>query len=136
MPTSPHDATDSRTAQGHMKLWRPRADIVCCTVVGQLDAKHWPSIIKLNQEVVDGGYKLLSFYDWHEMTGYVSEARTELTIWCLANKNSLSMGHILVKHKLVAAGVSIAGALVRTLKAYTDRGEFETVYAETTRGMR
>ncbi|HET6346474.1 MAG TPA: hypothetical protein VFH51_16190 [Myxococcota bacterium] len=110
---------------GKLEVWTPAPNIVCSRVEGHLDLGMYPSILKRCQEVVDSGRRLISFHDWQDMSGYDTGARTEMTLWCLAHAKSLDDAHLLVKHQVVALGVSIAAVLVRNLKTYTERAAFQ-----------
>src|SRR3954471_23191138 len=120
----PPDARKVVAAHGTLFLWQPLPSVLHCKMVGHMGEPHWRELLRTSDAALAAGSPLTSFYDWQEMTGYDAEARTELTLWALAHVKHIDMAHILVKHKVVAAGVSIAGALVRTLKAYTDPAAF------------
>src|SRR5687767_11739922 len=94
---------------GTLYVWRPAPSVFQCKMVGHMGGPHWREVLRVNEEIAAGGHRITSFYDWQEMTGYDPEARTEMTLWALGHVKQIDMAHILVKHKVVAAGVSIAG---------------------------
>jgi hypothetical protein len=67
------------------------------------------------------------FLDWQAMTGYDSECRKQLTDLVLNNRERFAKVHVLVRHKLVAMGVTTASMLIggAILVAHTERSQFE-----------
>jgi len=67
------------------------------------------------------------FLDWEKLTGYDSESRRLMTEFVQQNRARFTCAHILVRHRLVAMGVSTASLLIGggILEAYTERSRFE-----------
>lgn len=70
------------------------------------------------------------------MTGYDSDARQALTAWTDRQRPHLRGIHILVHSKIVAMGIAVANLATGGITVtYASRTEFESVLANTVRGV-
>lgn len=72
-----------------------------------------------------------SFNDAIELTGYDSEFRVRLTDWVGANKTSVPHLHVLLKSRIVAMAVSVAGLAIgsQRITSYSDPKAFAIALA-------
>lgn len=66
------------------------------------------------------------FYDWAEMTGHTTGARTQSTSFVLSRRKHFALIHILFRSPLVATSIKVANMLLGGfVQATTSREEFE-----------
>lgn len=66
------------------------------------------------------------FYDWSEMSGYSSGARSESTSFIMARRKQFAQVYILFHSPVVALGINVANIIVGGfMKATTSREEFD-----------
>lgn len=70
---------------------------------------------------------LIMFCNWEAMTGYDPDCRRRLTDWHKQHAKDIEKGHILLKSKLVAMGVSVANMVLggSAIETYSNKTKFE-----------
>ncbi len=113
------------TPEGRSIILTPRPTILYARVEGHMDSTMWPHIPQGGNPLMDAGHTIQIFCDWDPMTGYVTEARSELTRWVLGRYKSIERIHFTIASRVVQMGVLMAGTVIRTFKMHRDRTNFE-----------
>ncbi len=120
-----------KSKKGVMRLWCPAAHVVATHIAGYFDAGLEEPFMSRADRVVEDGYRFVAFHDWAEMTGYDSSVRLSLTAWSAQHRRAghLKIANILVRAKIVAMGVSVAGMMMGgSLDAYSDPAAYKAAF--------
>ena len=109
----------------------PAPGIFRTNVEGHLDVTMARHVVEAGDRVAAAAGFLVAFHDWEAVTGYETQARVVLTEWGVRLGKRVERVHLLVKSRIVAMGVAIAGLVLRgMLVSYTDRKAFEAALAD------
>lgn len=127
--TLPQQGVGLRTARGVVGVWTPSPGIVIAAIAGQGDAGFVEPILAPLARAT--ATPISMFFDLDGMTNYDSQLRTKLTAKLLAERARVTTVQVLVRAKIVAMGVSVAGlALGGLLTSHDDRQAFKKALDE------
>jgi len=98
---------------------------------GVVDTEMAGRIVEAGDRVVADTRPIVAFHDWEALTGYEPKCREILTDWGLRIRADVEAVHLLVRSRLVAMGVSVAGLVLQgMLVSYSTRAPFEAALEE------
>lgn len=119
------------TRTGSLHIARYASGLIVAKVTGHFGSGLLPQYLRALTDVARTK-RAVGFHDWLDMEGYDSQCRRSMTDWTIRNRDYVQSVHILVKHRLVAMGVSASSLLVGVglVKTYWDPGEFQAALAK------
>lgn len=114
--------------QGHSFEWRA-PNVLVTRLRGRLDETGATAHMTESLRAYRAGTVVHHFFDFEQMTGYSSAARSMLTDFAAKNRASVASATFLVKSKLVAMGVQTAALALQLvgleLHLAKDQREFD-----------
>ena len=120
-----HSAQMHASSKGTLYIWRPAPTMLVTRSIGVLTEACGEIIASAAQRTVAEDGRMLGFHDWEETTDYELAARARLTAIAVSMLNSFDGAHFLLRSKVVAFGVQVAGAILKKLTIHPSRDAFE-----------
>jgi hypothetical protein len=115
-----------RSEQGSLRVTLPGQGIFVTRVEGRALAGFVGVIIRLAEQEIAAGHRLLVFHDWELVRGYDPQAREKLVAWTQTIRDQWDASHILFSSAFVAMAVSISSLLFgEQVKSYSSRATWQ-----------
>ena len=113
----PHRATqnrilDLREERGSLEMFTPLPRVLVTRATGHMCEAFADGWITATQRLMEGDQTVSVFNEWGQMGSYESAARRKLTDWMLSHRTRFSDTNFTTNSRIVAMGVSVAGAAV------------------------
>lgn len=111
-----------------VELANPTTGVVLCRIAGPGSAAAAQATLDYLTRVYDEQGRVAVFHDWRDVTSYTTEARAALTGWTQRRDASRIAVTMLVKSRVLAAGVNVARMLLAdfpAIESLTDPIAFE-----------
>jgi hypothetical protein len=119
----------STTRSGSTRVTWPAPSVMLTVIEGFCGDEQAAIHTREARAAYARGLRLHHFFDVEGMTNYASSARVELTRFAIEHRAHVASATFLVRHRLVAMGVSTAALAARLVgldfHILHDRGQFE-----------
>ena len=117
------------TDRGRYELWVPAKGVALQRVSGHGNVEMVRVLTEQLEKVLAETSPLSLFDDFEALESYDADARALITAWTKDNLAKLRGVHVLVRSRVVAAGISIANvALHGAMRSHTERARFEAAF--------
>lgn len=131
-PLNPSARSSARLGLGEVDIIT--SGIIHVRLAGALQPEHIDSIMRVGDEQIALGYRLLIAIDADDVHGYKTEVRTIMQAWLRQNRNSIEKVWVLFRSPLIKMGVGLANAFTGGMvRSFSDPEEFDAELSKATR---
>ena len=113
-----------------MRVSEPAPGVFLSEIDGRATTGVVGVMIRVAEEMLAGGRRLLVFHDWEKATGYDAEAKKMLVDWTDRIKPYWDGSHILFSSPFIAMAVSVASLTMRgKVASYSSRANWARALA-------
>lgn len=119
-------AEEWRSDQGFLRVWIPAPSVFATRIEGRAVTGFTGVIIRMAEQEIAAGRRLLVFHDWEEARSYEPAAREKIVAWTETIRPQWDGSHILFRSSLVAMAVSVSSLLFgEKVTSYSSRKNWQ-----------